>query len=130
MIRTRRVPECPRSDVEQRDREGFVSIGIVIAVIVLLWAWADAVVGPSGIAAKLVKGGAFVGGILLGNAAQKKMARDHAEKVRVWLDFWDDVDAEMQTLKHRSCTEPDEHDRYMAQNDYETLKSFRDKYYR
>lgn len=32
MIRTRRVPECPRSDVETRGREGFVPIGIVIQV--------------------------------------------------------------------------------------------------
>lgn len=129
MAKIRRLPERPRTAKAQEDREGLALIGLTVGVCAAVMIWSGSVMEPDSFVHRLMSAVGLAAGALLGTIIKNRMASEYAEKVRVWLNFWDDVKEDMDDLKHRIATETDEHKKMMAEYELEDLQRFFKKHY-
>lgn len=116
----RRMPERPLL-AEAQDKKETIAFftTLVVAAFFTLTVVGLAYRGDT-VFTRVLQAACVFGSAFLANLVRQKMANEHNEKVRVWLDYWDEYKEDMESLKKKMLSEPDEYVR-------ETLKMELDK---
>lgn len=104
----KRMPEKPLLP-EAQDKKETVAFVATLAVAAF---FSLTVVGLAyrgdGIIVRILQAGCVFGSAFLANVVKQKMAKEYNEKVRVWLNFWDDYKEETKRLEMDMWKETDE----------------------
>lgn len=125
----KRLPEKPTYADVQDKKETRTFFGIMFGgAAIAFWLLESIEVDPIAIK-RIFQGAISIGSMFFANEVKKKMEREHAEKVRVWLNFWDEYEEETKKLEKAMRVEEDEYEKETMRLKIESRKAYYEKNY-
>lgn len=122
----KRMPEKPlyAEEIDKKAAVTFFSTLIVAAffsltVVNLAFPGEDLIT-------RLLQAGCVIGSGLIANSVKVKMEKEHEEKVRVWLNYWDEYKYEMKKLEMEIEADCDEYTKETKKIQLESMKHYYD----
>lgn len=103
----KRAPEKPLHAVTQDKRETWAFFGLMFAGFFIAYFFLEDVEMGTPVIKRITQVITALGSVFFADAVKKKMAKEYDEKVRVWLNYWDEYKEETDRLKHSMDLETD-----------------------
>ena len=104
----KRMPEKPLHFGAQDKKEAWAFFGTMLVVGFFTQTIVGVAFPGDNVLSRVMKGLCVIGSVAFASAVKTRMEKEHAEKVRVWLNFWDEYKEDMDRLKMEMYAEQDE----------------------
>ncbi len=104
----KRMPEKPLYLEAQDKKEAWAFFGTMLVVGFFTLTIVRVAFPGDNVLIRVIKGLCVLGSVAFANAVKTRMEKEHSEKVRVWLNFWDEYKEDMDRLKMEMYAEQDE----------------------
>lgn len=104
----KRMPEKPLLAEEQDKKETVAFVATLAVASFFSLTVVGIAYGGDTVINRVLQTGCIFGSALLANIVKKRMAKEHDEKVRVWLNYWDEYREDMESYEVEMNSEKDQ----------------------